>query len=130
VLKLYIAAPIQLRPIAQQLMTELQAAGYRVTARWLRVDDMPDTEAAARMDLEDIDEAEALVLLNFDEWRNGGTGGRHAEFGYAIAKGKTLFLVGVCTNVFHYLTDVHVVPHLAQLLPRLDAHRLLAESRL
>lgn len=126
---IYIAAPFQLRAEAQSIMQQLEREGFEVTSRWLRVDDMADTDVAARMDLDDVDRADALVLLNLESWRTAGTGGRHAEFGYAFAKGKTLFVVGVRTNVFHYLSDVHLVTDPELLLPRLKTHRLLCEGR-
>lgn len=126
--RVYIAAPFQLRDRAQALMTRLEANGFPVTSRWLRIDDMPDTDDAARLDLQDIDEADALVLLNAEDWRTAGTGGRHTEFGYAYAKDKDLCVVGVRTNVFHHLTAVHVVDE-PELLPRLRTLALLREGR-
>jgi nucleoside 2-deoxyribosyltransferase len=127
--RIYIAAPFQMRADAQRLMTELEAAGFTVTSRWLRIDDMPDTEEAAVLDLADVDRADALVLLNSEAWRTAGTGGRHAEFGYAIAKQKDVFVVGVRTNVFHHLSSVHMVTDPALLLPRLRTQLLLREAR-
>lgn len=127
--RIYIAAPFQLRDEAQHLMTLLELDGHVVTSQWLRIDDMPDTDASARMDLEDIDRADALLLLNPAEWRTDGTGGRHVEFGYAYAKGKTLFVVGARTNVFHYLEPVHLTTEPALVVPALRMHLLVKHAK-
>lgn len=126
----YIAAPFELRAEAQALMVKLEREGFVVTSQWLRIDDMPDSDGAARLDLEDIDRAHALVLLNPEGWRTTGTGGRHSEFGYAYAQGKQLFVVGVRTNVFHYLSNVQVVTEPALVLPALKMHCVVREGRI
>jgi nucleoside 2-deoxyribosyltransferase len=60
----------------------------------------------AIQDLDDIDQAEILVLFAVT-----GTpiprAGRHVEFGYALAKNKKLVVVGdVKENIFHYLPGI------------------------
>ena len=40
----------------------------------------------AQMDLDDVDEADALLLLDWQQ-----SSGKMVEFGYALAKGKELF---------------------------------------
>ena len=127
-LSVYIAAPFQLRELARDAMLTLEALGFPVTSSWLRVDDMPDTDAAARMDLADVDRADVLVLLNPEDWRTTGTGGRHSEFGYAHARGKHLFIVGVRSQVFHHLSNVTVVTGLPLLVPALRMRQFLGAS--
>ncbi len=39
-----------------------------------------------------------------------GSGGRHVEFGYALAKGKPIVLVGPQRNVFHFHSNIYLVP--------------------
>jgi hypothetical protein len=55
------------------------------------------------MDLSDIDASECVIshTLNRGDLYTGG--GRHIEFGYALARGKRLFNVGGHENVFHHL---------------------------
>lgn len=125
---IYIAAPFQMRTVAQALQMRLEAEGFDVTSQWLRIDDMPDTDEAARLDLADIDRADALLLLNPEDWRTSGTGGRHAEFGYAHAKGKELIVFGVRSNVFHHLSSVRLVSDPELLVPALKTHRLVATA--
>jgi nucleoside 2-deoxyribosyltransferase len=113
---IYIAAPYPLRPVAITVMHDLEAAGHRVTSSWLRTgcqDD--DCTLTARRDLEDIDVADALLVLQPDDWHDKGTGGRHIEFGYALAKGKQLIVFGEPSTNFHHLPHVRVIRHLEDL---------------
>jgi len=111
----YIAAPYPARREAIRLMEALNASGFEVTSSWLVADDEL-TDEFARKDLNDIDRADALVALNPESWANLGTGGRHVEFGYALAKGKPLVIVGARTNIFHQLSDVTVVANEPELI--------------
>lgn len=116
-MKVYIAAPYVRRHEAQNLSRALQAHDIDVTSRWLVVGDALD-DAGARKDLEDIDDADALIAFNMPEWRREG-GGRHAEFGYAIAQGKRLIVYGERSIIFHYLNGVEIVCHIEDLITRL-----------
>lgn len=102
-MKVYIAAPWQLRDEARALGERLTAAGVTVTARWLIEPDGQAERDGALMDLVDIDCSEALVLLNPAGWEAKGTGGRHVECGYAHAKGLSVGILGVRSNCFHTL---------------------------
>lgn len=118
--RIYIAAPFQLRTVAQVLMARLEAEGIEVTSDWLRGEVLTDAQAAEQLDhLADIDRSDALVLLNPPTWADAGTGGRHFEAGYAYKCGKDLFICGARTQVFHYRANVHVVTEPDLLLPRL-----------
>ena len=103
-MKVYIAAPWQLREDAKALGDRLTTAGIEITARWLTEPDGQSDLDGAVMDLEDIDRSDALILLNPAEWAAKGTGGRHFECGYAHARGqRSLGILGVRSNVFHHL---------------------------
>lgn len=125
-LKVYIAAPFPLKSEAAALMNFLVAAGHAVTSTWLRVDDMPDTDAAARLDLADVHSADVLVALNPPGWEVKGSGGRHVELGAALTLGKPVILLGPRTNVFHHHSDVQMVDSRAGLLAALMALWALA----
>lgn len=89
---------------------QLEAQGHEVTSRWLEEDtplnhsmeDVTSDYAAksARYDLEDIDEADAVLF--FSESVLTPRGGRHVEFGYALAKDKWIYVIGPAENIFHY----------------------------
>lgn len=102
----------------------LQTVGVRVTSRWLDEPAVgPDYADAlfpdiAKYDLDDLDAADAFVLLNDTRVHGTGRGGRHVETGYAYAKLKPIFLVGARENVFHWLPWVQVLPNLWALVQR------------
>lgn len=98
----------------------LTAYGFTVTSRW--IDLHPDvvgdfTESftvdtlnqepgkcapLGQHDLDDIDRADWVVSFT----GQGGKGGRHVEFGYGVAKGKRMIVVGPREHVFHTLSTV------------------------
>jgi nucleoside 2-deoxyribosyltransferase len=108
-------------------MGVLEAFGHEVTSTWLRQAD-DDTNDSAVMDLHDVTRAEALVLLNPREFQHSGTGGRHVEFGYALALGKPLVIVGMRSNVFHQLNHVVRVHADREILNALDLAAVLVRD--
>src|ERR1700730_12773628 len=82
----------------------LLSLGVTVTSRWLDSRKMPRWSfGIAREDCEDLMAADAVII--FTEIPNTvlATGGRHVEFGLALAQGKHVIIVGPRENVFHYL---------------------------
>lgn len=129
-MKVYIAAPYAARAQAADYANELRRIGYHVTSRWLAeahsIDSttvgaatgLPDdqVEQHALDDLEDVREADLLVLLTESVARTGGifpstSGGRHIETGYfmALRGAEHTVIVGAPENVFHRLGAVTVV---------------------
>lgn len=99
----YLAAPYQMRAAAQVAMQQFAARGFACTARWITQDDSAQIGPEwAQADLADIDAAAAFVALGPEVWKNAGSGGRHVELGYALARGKLICLVGARTNLFHH----------------------------
>lgn len=125
--KVYLAAPFARQAEMIEYARELQDMGIEVTSRWLHEGEslndrgeaikqsIPD-HIAAQHDLEDIDRAD--VMIQFTEppassrestqffTRYNPRGGRHVEFGYALAKGKQLWVIGYRENIFHHLPNV------------------------
>lgn len=108
-MKIYIAAPFMKQEFIRGVCSDFEQAGIFVTSRWPW-----ETEPAggytdkihsnnAAIDLADIDMADAFVL---DATQPSGTGGKHVETGYAIAKDKRIVIVGGRENVFHYLPQI------------------------
>ena len=60
----------------------------------------------AAQDLDDLEAAQVLVEFSGSD----GQGGRHVEYGYALAKGKRLVLVGPRDNVFSCLPQAEWFP--------------------
>jgi len=112
--KVYIAAPYEMRDEAIRIKGLLEGCGYEVTSTWLTTLD-EEGDKGARMDLADVMRANVLLLLNPEEYRRSGTGGRHCEFMYAWTLGKKVVILGVRSNIFHHLSDVRVIDKLEDL---------------
>lgn len=95
-------------------MGQLESLGHVITSRWLTQLDENGDEWA-RNDLADVDAADVLLAMNPVDWERGGTGGRHVELGYAIAREKQVVLWGRRSNIFHHLSSVRVIERLEDL---------------
>ena len=117
-MKIYLAARFSKRHKAHELGKYLCAMGHEIVSRWT----LPDAEHVipvgmsqqaadserrrfAMEDIEDIDSCDWMISL-MEEPRNNGRGGRHVEFGYALALGKKLTIIGPKETVFHHLDQV------------------------
>lgn len=106
-MKIYLAAQFKEQPLMLQWSIFLKHHGHYITSRWLMANEtkLKSLEAyfEAMKDLEDIDSCDIFIsqTLNRGELYTGG--GRHIEFGYALAKGKKLINVGGNESVFHTL---------------------------
>ena len=112
VLGVYIAAPFQLRNLGLLARSGILSIGLYSTAHWLDLSADDWNDAAARQDLNDVDRATVVLLINPQNWATRGTGGRHFELGYAYARHKDIVIWGERTNVFHSLDGIHVAPDL------------------
>jgi nucleoside 2-deoxyribosyltransferase len=120
--KVYLAAPFAKQDEIATYAEELRALGIVVTSRWL---DEPESSSEtdvqqAQRDLADIDNADVLISFTeppafkdypgiFISYTNP-RGGRHVEFGYALAQGKEVWVVGYRENIFHHLPQVKFFP--------------------
>jgi nucleoside 2-deoxyribosyltransferase len=60
----------------------------------------------AQVDLDDVDDCDIFVFFSEDPLSGVPRGGRHVEFGYALAKGKRIAVIGPEENTFHYLSQI------------------------
>lgn len=111
---IYIAAPFDLHTVATHVMQWLESQGHTVTSSWLRGHEGLD-DAHARLDLADVARADTLLLINPEGWERSGTGGRHVELGYALRMGKQIVVLGVRSNIFHYLDCVRIIERIEDL---------------
>lgn len=145
---IYLAARYSKHPEMRGARDVLQSLGHIITSRW--IDCHPDVvgdftasftqdtlnarpedcAALGRHDLDDLDRAEWVVSFTYPPGEDGGKGGRHVEFGYALAKGKRVFLVGPRQHVFHTLPQVEHFPTWGRLVMALgtDYTRTLSAS--
>jgi hypothetical protein len=124
-MKIYLAARYSRHDEMQGIRDVLRTLGHDVTSRWIdcHTDVVGDftasftpevlnqrPEACAPLgqhDLDDLDVADTVISFT----SNGtGKGGRHVEFGYALAKGKRCIVVGPREHVFHTLAQVEWYP--------------------
>jgi hypothetical protein len=120
-IRIYLAARYSRNPEMRGVRDALVAAfGFGVTSRWIDlhpdvVGDFTNSFEAdvlnasphlcaplGQHDLDDLDAADWVVSFT----GGGGKGGRHVELGYALARGKRVFVVGPRENVFHTLPVV------------------------
>ena len=114
-MKFYLASRYDDRRQLCEIRERLLAQGHEVTARWLNgshelhegVEHAEDARRFAEEDLRDIERADAVVLFNNPASLESVRGGRHIEFGYALALGKLLLIVGPRLSVFHHLEQVY-----------------------
>ena len=123
-MKFYLAARYSRRNEMRAVARELESLGHTVGSRWLHADPNRSDVQAATEDIEDLRDASGLILFT-EEPNCGGRnrGGRHVEFGWALASGMEVFIVGPRENVFHYMPEVKVFDTLQRLLLHL-AERL------
>jgi hypothetical protein len=103
-MRYHLAARYARREELCEYRDRLLSIGDTVTSRWLDFRKMPSWSVGiAREDCEDLMAADTVII--FTEISNTvlATGGRHVEFGLALAHGKRVIIVGPRENVFHYL---------------------------
>jgi len=106
-MKIYLASNYSTHPQMREFAQALAAIGHEVTSEWINGTHGGDDRAMyAQIDLRDVDAAEAVIFWSEAPAGSRTRGGKHVEFGYALAKGKRLFVVGPCLNVFHHLPEV------------------------
>lgn len=117
-MRIYLAARYSRRPILAKWAEELQKLGHVIVSRWaLRDSDhklvdglSPQAATGERIrfateDLADIENC-GMILSLMEEPRSNGRGGRHVEFGYGLALGKMMVIIGPKETVFHELPNV------------------------
>lgn len=118
-LKVYIAGRYAEKRRLTQLAEQLREMGTQVTSTWLEEPHAPDTKLKdlakglsatyAAKDLEDIERADVLIFFSEDPDTATVRGGRHVEFGYALAIKRPILVVGPLENIFHYLPQIQRV---------------------
>jgi nucleoside 2-deoxyribosyltransferase len=104
-MKIYIAAMYSRREEMDRKANLLKHKGFEITSSWIYSSgEGLSLSDIALVDLADIDRADAIV--SFTNEIGTITGGRHVEFGYGLAKGKRLILIGGRENIFHYHPSV------------------------
>lgn len=122
--KIYIAAPFSRGPELRPYRDKLADLGYVVTSRWLDAEASQivkypsgnrdaDAIASASRDYQDLFFADTIISVTFP---GEGRGGRHVEFGMALAWAKKLYIAGPREHIFHTLPAVTWYPDFESLL--------------
>jgi nucleoside 2-deoxyribosyltransferase len=111
-MKMYLAAQFARRAELAVYAKALEEAGVEVTSEWLAQQSPQDgamshhtadeNRTYAQNDLIDVDRADAVLFFSEDPTVGIPRGGRHVEFGYALARDKAVWVVGGRENVFHW----------------------------
>lgn len=115
-MRVYLASRYSRRDEMARFAQYLRRSGVIVTSRWIDErlaldptlnDCTPEHNLrVARIDLDDIDEADVVIFHSADPLVGTPRGGRHVEFGYAMGVGKRLVVIGGRENIFHFLPAV------------------------
>lgn len=130
-MKVYIASRYSRKNEMREHAKRLRESGIEVTSRWLEekyapgttLDELTDefcTETA-RTDFADIDKANAILFFSENPLLGTPRGGRHVEFGYALAASKLVHVIGPRENIFHYLPGVKHYDNVDQFLEGIAA---------
>ncbi len=121
-MKIYLASRYSRYLEMQEYRDELAQLGHRIVSRWIEGDHQIDdaglslqAKEAERIRFAEEDRIDLLsadCVISFTEVPRGSNsrGGRHVEFGMALARGMKLLVVGHRENVFHCLPEVEFHP--------------------
>jgi hypothetical protein len=138
--KIFLSGRYSRRDRLRALRAQLRLMGHEVTSRWLDTawegGDGSGSSAApaecrsrhALEDLEDVARADCLVAFT-EPPGAGGRGGRHVEFGAALALGKRVVVVGFRENLFCHHPAVEFFDGWAEARAALGRGPLTAEGR-
>lgn len=119
--KVYLAARYSRHKELQRYAKQLEKLGYKVTSRWIWGDHQIDDEGLslqakeserirfAKEDWEDLINADICISFTEEPRSTNSRGGRHVEYGIALALNKRCIIVGWRENVFHCLPDIEFV---------------------
>lgn len=120
-MKIYLAARYSRRDELLRYATDLAVVNHQVTSRWIKGNHQASNDELAgdkgRIFASDdwLDILAAETVISFTEQpraavTHASRGGRHVEFGAALAMQKRCIVVGPRENVFHCLPQVIVYP--------------------
>ena len=127
-LNIYLAGPWAAKARISHIAAQLVGAGHSVPVKWwehrevpgylredLTAEDRAELEEQATLDLVGVAQADVFVLVNCL-----GSEGKNVEFGYALASGMPIIVIGERSNLFHYCSMVEMVRDVDEALMALD----------
>lgn len=130
---IYLAARYSRREELAGYARELESLGHTVTSRWLSgdhtIDDVEDGDSGvinpekdarraqyALEDIEDVLAADTIISFTEEPRTTWTRGGRHVEYGIALAMGLRTMFVGPRENIFHWAEGAEFFPTWQELL--------------
>lgn len=114
-MKIYMASRFGNRKALREVRDALEANNeheYDIVSRWIDVEDRPNGKAEedywkgwAKIDIEDLDACDCLILYTEDCIKDPPRGGMRFEEGYVYAQKKPIIVVGPRIIVFDQLED-------------------------
>lgn len=113
--RIYLAGRYSRKEFFAGLAADLSERGHIITAQWLTEPHGPeatldsisqaDLIKYANIDITEIRHCDTFLFMSEDPLKGTPRGGRHVEFGYALALGKRIVVYGPKENIFHYLPN-------------------------
>ena len=119
-MKIYLAARYSRHKELQKYAHQLISQGHDITSRWIwgdhQIDDKglsleakrSERERFAKEDFEDLIQSDLVLSFTEEPRSSNSRGGRHVEYGLALALKKICWVVGPRENVFHCLPWIPV----------------------
>lgn len=124
-MRIYLASKWEDRDIMPQLAEQIEEAGHRITHKWWQHEDHEGTYPSnidsafytqcAWDDFNGVASADALIVFN-----SGKSEGKAVETGIALTMGIPVVVIGVRSNIFHYLDGVRMVWSVAEALEAVE----------
>ena len=110
--KIYLAARYGRREELRVIARKLEDLGHIITSRWIWTEweancegsaaaPPEDRERFAAIDMYDVKNADCVISFT-EEPRSNSRGGRHVEFGMALAWRKLNIVIGPHEHIFHH----------------------------
>jgi len=109
--KVYLGGRYRRRESLFELGQYLEKDGFQIMSSWIHPQHRESTSALsdkehALQDLQDIENSHWCIFL-MENPRGDSRGGRHVEFGYALALQKFITIIGPEETIFHSVGSVH-----------------------
>lgn len=115
-MKIYLAAQYSRKDEMREYAEDLELYGHEVVSSWIwephpanmTLDRLTDGQACsiAMKDVVEVCQSDMMIFFAIGPATATARGGRHVEFGVAIARNKPIWVVGPKENIFHYLPNV------------------------
>lgn len=135
-MKIYLAAQYSQKEEMRGYANILRGLGIEVTSRWLEEPHKPNTQMHevteeelaeyAKNDMQDVYVADLLVFFSQPSTTPVARGGRHVEFGMALAFGMPILVVGPKENIFHLMKYVRHVDTFDDAIPLIVTEEAIA----